>query len=296
MHIGLMTSAFRKGRSDDPFTTYKEQIRMCKEAGYTVLDLNMCAMITSDTATEFQTKDWRVVAEDTRQYADSLGVTFSQSHPVYRKVPGGVPYPDKNQEDRYLKLAKLGIELSAIMGVKWAVLHPAMAFGEAMLDEQACIRINHEANDGIIDLAIKRGVGIAYENMRDNEAYRRFGSSAEELVSLVDDYHCPEVGVCWDFGHAHRNMQDQCRALRLVGRRLKATHLNDNHGKDLDEHLIPFMGTISWERIMKVLRDIGYEGPLVYELSATANMPMPLKMETMKYAKTVGDYLLSLGV
>ena len=62
----------------------------------------------------------------------------------------------------------------------------------------------------------------------------------------------------------------------------------------LDEHLLPFMGNVDWKAILPVLKEIGYGGDLVFELSLTANMPMSLKMITMKYALEVGNYMLSL--
>lgn len=292
MKIGTMTSAFRHGRIDDPYTTYKEQISMCKESGYTILDFNMCAMI--DTNTECNKDDWRKQAEEIRTFADDLGVSFCQSHPPYRKSEGGNQNPNPEVENHYCAVTERAIEISSIIGVKWAVLHPATELGRSMLDTEANVQLNHRINDRFANLAQKLDVGIAFENMRDKDTYRRFGSSAEELIALIDSYDSPLIGACWDFGHANRNMGDQERSLRLLGSRLKATHVNDNHGKNLDEHLLPFMGDIDWKQLIPVLRDIQYQGDLIYELSITKNMPMELKMSTMKYASEVGTYLLSL--
>ncbi|QTQ13876.1 sugar phosphate isomerase/epimerase [Treponema parvum] len=291
MKIGTMTSQFRQGRHDDPPTSYIEQLRFCKEAGYSVIDLNMCAM--SDGSTELNKDDWERSANEIRMTAEKLSLVFSQSHPPYRKTKGGAAY-EGEEEEHYRMLTERSLKISAIAGVKWAVLHPGTELGDDMLDIDANIELNHQLNDSFVELAEKLGIGIAFENMRDTANFRRFGSSAEELTSLVDSYKSTRVGACWDFGHANRNMHDQKRAIKLLGKRLKATHVNDNSGNILDEHTIPFMGNIDWKSAVSALREINYEGDLIYELSVTKNMPMELKVETMKFAKKIGEYLLLL--
>ncbi len=38
------------------------------------------------------------------------------------------------------------------------------------------------------------------------------------FVDLVDSFHCDNVGICWDFGHAHLMGLDQREALRYMGK------------------------------------------------------------------------------
>jgi sugar phosphate isomerase/epimerase len=207
---------------------------------------------------------------------------------------GGSLYPDAEEEQRFQELCERGIIISGITGVKWAVIHPATAFGYDMLEPAANIALNRKINDSLVEIAVKNGLGIAFENMRDRDFFRRYASSPDELVALVNDYQSERVGVCWDFGHANRNMTDQRRALRLIGAKLKATHVNDNHGQAMDEHLPPYMGNICWEDIMATLKEINYGGDMIYELSMTANMPMALRISAGRFVKGIGDYLLNL--
>ncbi len=119
-------------------------------------------------------------------------------------------------------------------------------------------------------------------------------SVAHELASLIDDFGSPRVGACWDFGHANRVYADQTEAIRIIGKRLKATHVNDNVG-DTDLHLLPFLGTIPWAKILPILTEIGYEGDFTYEITLNRNMPEELKLDAAKFAFEVGNYLLSLA-
>lgn len=291
MRLATMTSVFRKNREDDPFITYIESIRRCKEAGFTTLDFNMCAM--SDRKTELNDTDWLRKTEAIRNEADRLGIGFSQSHPPYKKIK--TPhYPLPEDEAFYVDITRRAIIISGMLGVKWAVMHPATEYGFNQYDMEANVKLNREVYDPFVELAEQHKVGLAFENMRDTDSYRRFGSTADELIALIDDYHCDSVRACWDFGHAHRVYTDQVRPLHQLGKRLKALHVDDNHGANLDEHLIPFMGTIPWEKLMKTLTEIGYEGDFVYEISTNGNMPDCLKDSTVRFSAEIGRYLLSL--
>ena len=58
--------------------------------------------------------------------------------------------------------------------------------------------------------------------------------------------------------------QAQEEAIRLLGERIKCTHIHNNFGEN-DPHLPPDAGNIEWAKVMKAFKDIGYEGPLTLE-------------------------------
>lgn len=292
MKLGMMTSAFSRKTPYDVCTSYVGQVRLCKKAGYDVLDCNMCKMIENET--ELNRDDWEKRTEDIREEAEKLGLTFYQSHPPFSHVIGGGPYPDQEMDDFCMEMTKRSILISSMLGVKWAVLHPMTVKGEMAMDRKANIEANHARFDDVVELALRHGVGIAFENMRDREEMRRFSVDPAELVEFVDSYGTDQVGICWDTGHANQRLVDQRRALRLIGKRLHVMHVNDNHG-GRDEHLLPFMGTVDWRQVMAALHEIGFEGPLVYELSVTDYMPLDMKVETMRFARTIGKTLLDLA-
>jgi sugar phosphate isomerase/epimerase len=145
-----------------------------------------------------------------------------------------------------------------------------------------------------MEQAAKLNVNLAFENMFDATGKRRFGATAEELIELVDSYNDPRVGVCWDIGHANKVYSSQLRPIRLLGERIIALHVDDNHGVT-DDHLLPFLGNIDWESIMPLWNEIGYKGDLVYEIKINNHMPEQLKELTAGYSYQVGEYLLSLA-
>lgn len=114
------------------------------------------------------------------------------------------------------------------------------------------------------------GVRIALENVE----------SVPHLQYLLDHCDDPNVGLCWDSGHAHCYNRGY-DLLGMYGHRLMATHLNDNFGvqsqdgaisKYDDLHLLPFDGSLDWDGAAAQLGS--FVGPLTFELS-TKNYDIP---------------------
>lgn len=291
MRLATMTSLFRELRNREGHIRYTESIQRCSDAGFSVLDFNMCAMIHNKT--ELNGPDWEQALDQIKNRAEKLGVEFCQSHLPY--LPGGNLYPSGSEEEAFFQeITRRALIASSVLGVKAAVVHPLT---EKLLEEhseEANLRLNHRVYDPLVEEAVKRKVRIAFENMVDASNKRRYGAIAEELIQLADSFQDRSVGICWDTGHAHRVYSRQERPLRLVGKRLIALHIDDNFGVT-DDHLLPFLGTIDWETIIPLLQEIGYEGDLVYEIKINNHMPDELKDLTARFCRQAGEYLLSLA-
>jgi sugar phosphate isomerase/epimerase len=72
-------------------------------------------------------------------------------------------------------------------------------------------------------------------------------------------------GVCLDFGHA--NLRDGApEAAETLSGHVVTTHVHDNRGT-LDNHLVPFEGTIDWARTLTAMWKIGYSGRFIFEVA-----------------------------
>lgn len=118
----------------------------------------------------------------------------------------------------------------------------------------------------IIEMAEKKGVRLAFENV-EGEEY---------LDAIMRTYgHLDTVGFCLDTGHqmCYNHNRD---FLSEYGHKLIHTHLNDNLGqrgerittRD-DLHLTMGDGIADWARIMADIRRTGYRDMLICELSIT---------------------------
>lgn len=108
----------------------------------------------------------------------------------------------------------------------------------------------------VVDAAERRGVTLAFENLRH----------AEHLARVMEAFDSPRVGFCYDSGH-HHGWCKETPFLELYGRRLVTLHLHDNDGVR-DKHQLPFDGEIDWKTIAEQLRSTGYDGGVSLEVQA----------------------------
>ncbi len=115
----------------------------------------------------------------------------------------------------------------------------------------------------IADLAERRGVNIAFENLR----------KTEYLDYVLGRLDSPRIGLCYDSGH-HNCYTPGEDLLGQYGSRLMALHLHDNDGSD-DQHLLPFEGTVRWESILPQIAGTGYRGALSLEAMNEGHQTLP---------------------
>jgi len=268
----------------------RDSVQLCSEAGYQVMDMNFHDCTTFPT--NFSTSQWEHWIEEIRQTAERCKVTFSQAHaPFYNFCDSNAP--DRERLDMLIDRA---IVCAEMLGVKWLVIHAGTDFASASLVTDSK-RKNVEYFKPLIERAARHNVGIAIENLWDlNIApLRRYTTTAEELMDLLNALPYDNVGVCWDFEHAAMMKQDQEKAISLIGDKLKATHVSDYVDMKYD-HILPYDGIMDWESIMKLLGRVDYKGDFTYEIHRyTERLPMPLVPAALKYSVQVGDYLLALA-
>src|SRR5262245_17752098 len=89
------------------------------------------------------------------------------------------------------------------------------------------------------------GVSLLVENTPNDF------STPERLQELLKALHYPDLGVCFDVGHAHM-MSSVHQAFGVLENRILSTHIHDNQG-DRDAHLWPGKGTIEWNQTVQSL-------------------------------------------
>jgi len=268
-----------------------EAIRRCAAAGFQVLDMNYW-----DLQNEMLRISWNeeeAWAKSIRAYADELGVRFSQMHgPVhggtFTNLVAGLTL------DSFVGLAERSLRTAAILGIPWVVFHPSDIAKDGKETYQEILDFNMDFYHRLLPVLEETGVGIALENGCSVPGYNRFFTNAEELAQLVDALDHRLVGACWDTGHAHVQKIDQASAFRILGGRLKATHIHDNNGAS-DQHLLPYQGTINWTELVGALKEIQYRGDFTYEAHNGVNkLPDGIRDAGLKFALELGNFLVSL--
>ena len=111
----------------------------------------------------------------------------------------------------------------------------------------------------LVEYAAKKGVKIAFENLR------KLANVAWTMEAFAD---CEHVGFCWDTGH-ELCYTPNVEFMALFGKRLMCTHIHDNRGIPCaDDHMLPFDGKLNWDRFAEHIRNSGYDGTLMFEVTS----------------------------
>lgn len=291
MEISTSTNivAFKAGRERNPFDFC---IETCAKAGYKVLDINFCEAM--NPYSRMRGEDWQDYVQHIKKLGEDNGVVFRQSHLPYYDV---FKETDEDKKKTMEELIRRSIIASAQLGVEWTVTHPCTVYS-AGPDMSVSLERNLEYYSKHVATAKEWGIGIALENdfeYRSAPYQHIFCASPYELVELVDAFHDPKhVGICYDFGHGNLVGNFHRQNLNIIGKRLQAIHVQDNHGIS-DEHLMPFHGNIDWAEAMAGLADIGYEGDLTYEIQEFGRFfPNEHKHLVVEYSLEIGKILVDM--
>ncbi len=91
----------------------------------------------------------------------------------------------------------------------------------------------------------------------------------------------PDIGVCFDLGHAHL-LSSVKEAFEVLKDRIRSTHVHDNR-KEHDSHLWPGdipagEGGIDWSEAMSLLRSAPQVPPLLLEIEGVEGEKVSEKM------------------
>lgn len=292
MKIASMTSSFYSCRDRETKITYNESIRRLKAAGFEHIDLNLASI--DSPLNMFHGDDWEEKAHLLREEAEDLGVKFIQSHAPYNPKRSFKAYSPEETAHFREELMR-GQKISQICGVPNTVIHPLAAVDAPMEDLNAHVCYNYAFYEEFLTACDAAGMCACFENLPLG-----YGQYASQMLALMEAKGDHNVAVCWDFGHGQLNYPkrtwsdvDQTAGIRMLKGHIRAVHVHDNLGKD-DNHLLPFLGTIQWEKVLPALRESGFAGDLVFEIKQNAAMPYDLMDDSMQFCAKVGRKLIEL--
>ncbi len=225
-------------------------LKMLRESGFDGVDLNF-------TADFFQGDQLDSIIGNLKE----AGLVCAQVH-----LPTYGLFADSGTDDPKIE-SQIEYALSVMpeLGAKWGAIHVRSAV-EAGFDAERAMQDNIRWLNRLAGIAHRYDVGIAVENLPtfpDRPDAPFFSSRIEDQCRLIDAIGDRLVGACWDFGHAHLNIQhkdkSQQELLLALGSRLKIVHAHSNYGTR-DSHLPPAIGSVDWEDALTGLKKIGYDG------------------------------------
>jgi len=271
----------------------EETVELLAEAGFDAIDFSFFNEEFYNEATnsvEFKERFLRL-----RALAEEKGLCFNQAH---------APFPtgskDKVEEEKIFCDVVRSMRNASYLGVETIVVHPRthLRYSENNVPEEL-FKQNMEFYRRLEPYCEKYQIKVAVENMWGKYVGRKIThhvcSRPDEFIRYVDTLDSEWFVACLDIGHACLVCEEPAEMIRKLGSsRLKALHVHDVDGLS-DQHTLPYQGIIDWEKVMRALKEIGYEGDFTYEAGGfLAGMPKELIASATRHMEVTGRYLVSL--
>jgi len=208
-------------------------------------------------------------------------VQFHSMHsPIYMSndfrsgaPPLSIVDPEKRNRIDAMDEIKRAIDVAEYAPFRFLVQHLGRSdeYDDPKKFEAALSSIEH-----LRAFARQLGVSLLVENIPNDL------STPERLKELLQALHYPDLGICFDTGHAHL-MSSVHQAFGVLEDRICSTHVHDNK-RDRDAHLWPGQGTIEWSQTMQSLRSAPRTPALLLEIEGDESVDVPARLAEV-YAK-----------
>ncbi|MBQ8578232.1 MAG: sugar phosphate isomerase/epimerase [Clostridia bacterium] len=257
--LATTTGDFARYYKDD-----EDRIRAMHRAGFRFVDLSLYNMTNYDHP--YMQNGWETRILRLGALAASLGMEFVQSH-----APNCNPLCfDENWETQVAVTAR-ALEICGLLGIPCSVFHTGWNMDIRYTvpgDRERYYEGNMTFIRRLIPIMERTGVMLLIENSTHaNMGDRYYFYTGQDMKDFLSYAAHPLLGACWDTGHANIEGH-QYADITALGDDLRAIHFNDNRGEH-DEHIMPYMGTMSVDEVMCALRDIDFGGAFTFECDSS---------------------------
>lgn len=169
--------------------------------------------------------------------------------------------------ERAIQVVRKMLEATALLGGDTILIAPGMVTQDVPYQE--AWKRSQDTLSALVPYAEQLKVSIAIENV-----WNKFLLSPIEFCSYIDSFRSPCVGAYFDVANVLRyGFPDQW--IELLGHRLKRIHFKDYRLEidDLRGFTYLTQGDVPWARVMRALRQVGYEGWVIVEVSPYKTNP-----------------------
>jgi D-psicose/D-tagatose/L-ribulose 3-epimerase len=108
---------------------------------------------------------------------------------------------------------------------------------------------------------LKLGIEVLYFDETD------FINTSDDALGIIQAVGQPNLGVVADSGTMNLSKETPAQMLDKLGSLLLQVHVNDNHGEEKQQNLIPGEGTFDFLGMISTLQRAGFDGFVSAELS-----------------------------
>jgi sugar phosphate isomerase/epimerase len=203
--------------------------------------------------------DFVYAAPEISQIQDWLAELGLQVTDIHASAGNEMAWVSEREYERLagVELVANRLEMAARLGCDVAVLHIP---GEPQEEPQRRAYWDRvrKSLDALARCSRATGVRLAFENGGTPQ-------SRLPIATVLSDYGPDFMGLCYDSGHGNIS-GDGLDQLATHAGRLLAVHLHDNDGSS-DQHILPFMGTVDWGRLVGLIARSSYRKWVNLEVS-----------------------------
>lgn len=219
----------------------------CKQAGISLIEISLPSKQYAALPYE------KIVA-----WSKAYGVRIWSLHlPFYPGEQYDISSPS-SAKNAVAALSEI-IKKAAAVGVDKFVVH---ASGEPISDAERAQKtaVSKASLYALAECAKNCGAVIAVENLPRT----CLGKNSAEILDLISAH--PSLKVCFDTNHLL--CEGHVDFIRNVGDKIVTTHVSDFDFVN-ERHWLPGEGKVDWTALLRALKEVGYLGPWLYELSFT---------------------------
>lgn len=270
--------------------TYSEFFDLLAGAGFDSVDFMLNDLVFDNS--EMTLANTAEYCDAVKRAANERGLTIEQTHAPFQFKK----WDDKEHfESVIFPRTVRSLEMSALLGAKICVVHP-LHYKKYKGNEEEMFRLNMEFFGRLIPYCKEYGVKVGIENMWQRDSRRKCivmdtCNTAEELIRYIDTLDSEYMVANLDIGHVGLAMRDDEAEdfIRALGHdRLKALHVHDNNYQT-DGHVLPYFGSINWDKVTSALADIDYDGDLTYEVNSSELLNVSDETARPLMAKIMAD-------
>lgn len=225
------------------------------ETGFKHLDMSFYSVIYKGSPWISLGDGWKREVEESCEIAKKFGFDFCQAH-----SPDGEHFKEGEARDALILATKRSIEACAMLGIPHTVVHAAgCGPTKAEFDRKNIAFYRLFESD-----AEKYNVDLLTENSAEAWNPEYFLRTGTEIREFVESAGIPRLHINWDTGHGNVQGCSQYDDIIAMGSELRALHIQDNDGK-ADAHLMPLMGTVNFDDVIRGLIDAGFTGDFTFE-------------------------------
>lgn len=176
---------------------------------------------------------------------------------------------NKSIRKESIRQVKYSIYAVNEIGGKLLTFHPGRHSSATSKVRDGTKKILFESLKEISDYNKDFGVTIALENMPDT--FITTMRVSQEVLEVLENDELSGIKHTMDVGHLETNNVDIGRYIHDLREYLVHIHLHDNFG-EFDNHLPLGEGNINFPLIFRALKDIGYQGRIILEMTKTEDI------------------------